>query len=157
MCGIAGLVSKRAGCPADASLLERMNRVLHHRGPDDGDQYVTAPGCPLQAGIAMRRLSIIDLETGHQPIANEDGSVRIVFNGEIYNHASLRSELEGLGHVFHTRSDTEAILHAYEEWGDQCVHRLRGMFAFLILDERRSRVFAARDPVGIKPLYWTEL
>src|SRR5439155_21349738 len=110
-----------------------------------------------QVGLAMRRLAIIDLETGQQPIANEDETCWIVFNGEIYNHAALRRELEGRGHVFRTRSDTEAILHAYEEYGVECVHRLRGMFAFAIWDSQRQRLFLARDPAGIKPLYWTQV
>jgi asparagine synthase (glutamine-hydrolysing) len=157
MCGIAGIIGTRPGTTVDADLLARMNQVQRHRGPDDGDQYVTPPNGPIQAGIAMRRLSIIDLAGGHQPMANEDETVRIVFNGEIYNHAALRSELEAKGHRFATRSDTEAILHGYEEWGGDVVHRLRGMFAFAIIDERRGEAFLARDPVGIKPLYWTAL
>jgi len=131
-----------------------MNDALVHRGPDDAGVWLRN-GAP-QVALGMRRLSIIDLSTGHQPIANEDETCWIVFNGEIYNHAALRAELEAAGHVFRTRSDTEAILHAYEEWGADCLRRLRGMFAFAIWDERAGRLFLARDHVGIKPLYWTE-
>jgi asparagine synthase (glutamine-hydrolysing) len=138
-------------------MLERMNAALVHRGPDDAGYYLTPTSeGRVQVGLAMRRLSIIDLETGQQPIANEDQTCWIVFNGEIYNHQRLRQELEGHGHVFRTRSDTEAILHAYEQYGVDCVRRLRGMFAFAIWDSQQQRLFLARDPVGIKPLYWTQ-
>jgi asparagine synthase (glutamine-hydrolysing) len=166
MCGITGFISGRPH-PAAAVLLERMNASLLHRGPDDAGQFLS-PGLPgteatpngrasgPQVGLAMRRLSIIDLSTGHQPIGNEDATCRIVFNGEIYNHLELRRELEARGHIFRTESDTEAILHAYEEYGVDCVRHLRGMFAFGIWDSRLERLFLARDPVGIKPLYWTE-
>ncbi len=123
---------------------------MAHRGPDQSGTYADD-----RAGLAHRRLSIVDLKTGRQPLSNEDGSVWIVFNGEIYNHADLRPTLEAAGHTYHTRSDTETIVHAYEQWGDACVERLRGMFAFAIWDERRRRLLLARDRLGIKPLYWT--
>lgn len=156
MCGIVGFVG-----PARTNgreCLQRMNDSLVHRGPDDGGTYLwqAENRGETQVGLAMRRLSIIDLSTGHQPIPNEDETVWIVFNGEIYNHLEVRRELERRGHRFRTHSDTEAIIHAYEEYGVECVHHLRGMFAFAIWDERRERLFIARDHVGIKPLYWTE-
>jgi asparagine synthase (glutamine-hydrolysing) len=115
--------------------------------------FLAEPG----VGLAFRRLSIVDLAGGHQPLSNEDGTVWIVYNGEVYNHAELRSDLEARGHRFRTRSDTEAIVHAYEEWGEACVERLRGMFAFALWDRNRRRLFVARDRLGIKPLYWTRL
>ena len=160
MCGIVGLLQltlDRRGPSARedlGDLLARMNRVQRHRGPDAEGTFLSEG--PPYAGLAMRRLSIIDLKTGDQPIVNEDGTCRIVFNGEIYNHRDLRRELEGLGHSFRTQSDTESILHAYEEWGESCVDRLRGMFAFAVWDEPRRRMFLARDAAGVKPLYWTE-
>jgi asparagine synthase (glutamine-hydrolysing) len=178
MCGITGFVS-RTPVPGAEALVRRMNDRMVHRGPDDagwalfgGDGSDGSDGSDrsdpthpthhrLHAGLAMRRLSIIDLSTGHQPIANENGDCTIVFNGEIYNHRELRRELEGRGHRFRTRSDTEAILHGYEEFGDDCMLRLRGMFGFAIWDQRggagAGRLLLARDPVGIKPLYWTEV
>jgi asparagine synthase (glutamine-hydrolysing) len=127
-----------------------MRDVIAHRGPDDAGIFVDD-----QAALGHRRLSIVDLAAGHQPLANEDESVWIVFNGEIYNHADVRPELEGAGHVYRTKSDTETIVHAYEQWGDACVERLRGMFAFAIWDARRRRLLLARDRLGVKPLYWT--
>ncbi|MBM3458939.1 MAG: asparagine synthase (glutamine-hydrolyzing) [Armatimonadetes bacterium] len=161
MCGIVGFLAKNAQ-PDARLLLERMNNLLEHRGPDDAGLFLNrdegaeeAPAGP-QVALAMRRLSIIDLHTGHQPISNEDETCWIVFIGEIYNHQELRRELEGRGHIFRTRTDTEAILHAYEEYGPECVGRLRGMFGFAIWDQPRQRLLLARDPVGIKPLYWTE-
>jgi asparagine synthase (glutamine-hydrolysing) len=120
-----------------------------HRGPDDEGIYAAGP-----VGIGMRRLSIVDLATGHQPLSNEDGTVWIVFNGEIYNHAILREKLQALGHQYRTHSDTETIIHLYEEYGPDCVQHLRGMFAFAIWDARRQRIFIARDRLGIKPLYY---
>ena len=126
-----------------------MNRKLVHRGPDDEEFFVDG-----SEGLAARRLSIIDLDNGHQPIANEYETSWIVFKGEIYNHAELRPELEALGHRYGTRSDTEAILHLYEECGRECVKHLRGMFAFVIWDCRRKVLFAARDRLGIKPFYY---
>jgi asparagine synthase (glutamine-hydrolysing) len=160
MCGIVGFASS-APVPGAQRLLETMNDSLVHRGPDDAGNHIAcirpaAGGRSAgEVGIAMRRLSIIDLSTGHQPIANEDGSAWIVFNGEIYNHRELRSDLEARGHVFRTHSDTEAILHAYEEFGVECVRHLRGMFAFAVWDGRQEQLFIARDHAGIKPLYWT--
>jgi asparagine synthase (glutamine-hydrolysing) len=146
MCGICGVVNSQPLDPVDREALASMNRRIAHRGPDDEGFYV-GPGI----GLAMRRLSIIDLATGHQPISNEDGTLWIVYNGEIYNHAQLRRELEERGHQYRTQSDTETILHLYEEYGRGSVSRLRGMFAFAIWDERRRRLFAARDRLGIKP------
>ncbi len=150
MCGIAGLVSSDA-LPPDA--LERavaMRDVLVHRGPDEAGVHRDA-----HAALAHRRLSIVDLATGRQPLANEHGTVWVTFNGEIYNHRDLRRELEGRGHTYRTSSDTETIVHAYEEWGDDCVHRFRGMFAFGIWDAPKRRLLLVRDRLGVKPLYWT--
>lgn len=149
MCGICGIYLLESGAVADRALLERMNRTMIHRGPDDEGYYVSGP-----VGIAMRRLSIIDLESGYQPICNEDKTLWIVFNGEIYNYPELRSELTAKGHIFRSRSDTEVIVHLYEEMGDDCVSRLNGMFAFAIWDPVRRRVFIARDRLGIKPLFY---
>ncbi|MDH7569876.1 MAG: asparagine synthase (glutamine-hydrolyzing), partial [Armatimonadota bacterium] len=152
MCGICGILSKRAGQPVDPDLLQRMNQVLRHRGPDDAGSWNATPAVAL----AMRRLAIIDLVTGHQPMCNEDGTLHLVFNGEIYNFRQLRTQLQARGHVFATASDTETLLHAYEEYGLDCVHHFNGMFAFAVWDERRQRLLLARDPFGIKPLYYTE-
>ncbi len=149
MCGIAGIVTTAGLGAADLERLVSMRDVIAHRGPDDEGLY--ADDC---AGLAHRRLSIVDLATGHQPLANEDGSIWIAFNGEIYNHTDLRATLESAGHRYRTRSDTETIVHAYEQWGDACVDRLRGMFAFAIWDARRRRLMLARDRLGVKPLYW---
>lgn len=155
MCGIAGFIDlwdTRRTRDADerAHILDHMCRIITHRGPDD-------QGVMLENGVAlgMRRLSIIDLAGGHQPISGEDGSVTIVFNGEIYNFLDLQPELEARGHRFRTHSDTEAIVHAYEEFGSSCVDHLRGMFAFAIWDERARKLFIARDRAGKKPLYYT--
>jgi asparagine synthase (glutamine-hydrolysing) len=150
MCGIAGIFGLNGG-PANEhrDVLTRMTRTLVHRGPDDEGYFVDGP-----VGLGFRRLSIIDLSSGHQPLSNEDGSVWIIFNGEVYNYPDLTTELEGKGHVFRTRSDTEAIVHAYEEWGVDCLERLRGMFAFAIWDQRRRQLFLARDRLGKKPLYY---
>jgi len=153
MCGIAGYFSTAAR--ADFSeALRRMTDAIAHRGPDDVGYFesVTADGA-ARVGLGHRRLSIIDLSTGHQPLGNADGSVQIVFNGEIYNFEALRAELTARGYAFRTRSDTEAIVHAYEAWGTECVARLRGMFAFAIWDARRGRLFLARDRFGKKPLF----
>jgi asparagine synthase (glutamine-hydrolysing) len=127
----------------------RMRDVLAHRGPDEAGLH-----CDARAALAHRRLSIVDLGTGQQPLSNEDGSVWVVFNGEIYNHADVRRELEYHGHVYRTKSDTETIVHAYEQWGDDCVLRFRGMFAFAIWDAPRHRLLLVRDRLGVKPLYW---
>ena len=136
----------------DRALLTRMTEALHHRGPDESGYHVE-PG----VGLGHRRLSIIDVATGQQPLFNEDGSVAVVFNGEIYNYQSLIPELAALGHVFRTRSDTEVIVHAWEAWGERCVERFRGMFAFALWDRNRDTLFLARDRLGVKPLYYASL
>jgi asparagine synthase (glutamine-hydrolysing) len=150
MCGIVGMVNLD-GRAADPSLLGRMNEAIHHRGPDEDGHYVKE-----NVGLAMRRLAIIDLSGGRQPIANEDRTAWIVFNGEIYNYRDLKAELEKRGHRFRTDCDTEAIVHAYEEFGADCPKRLRGMFAFAIWDERKRELFVARDRVGKKPLLYAK-
>ena len=149
MCGITGMMQFRNGARVDAATLRNMCAAMTHRGPDDEGIYIDGA-----VGIGMRRLSIVDLATGHQPLSNEDGSIWIVFNGEIYNHASLREPLQAKGHQYKTHSDTETIIHLYEEYGPDCVKHLRGMFAFAIWDARRQRLFIARDRLGIKPLYY---
>src|SRR6266446_1532612 len=149
MCGIAGIVSAAADDRIDASTIHRMCQAIVHRGPDDEGIFVKKG-----AGLGMRRLSIIDLPGGHQPVFNEDRSVWIVFNGEIYNFRELRAELERNGHRFYTNSDTEVIVHLYEDLGSDCVLKLRGMFGFAIYDERRQRLLLARDRLGIKPLHY---
>src|SRR5207249_6147265 len=148
MCGIAGIVSG-AHEEIDSTTIHQMCQSMVHRGPDDEGIFVKKG-----AGLGMRRLSIIDLPGGHQPVFNEDRSVWIVFNGEIYNFRELRAELERNGHRFYTNSDTEVIVHLYEDMGSDCVHKLRGMFAFAIYDERRRRLLLARDRLGIKPLHY---
>ena len=152
MCGIAGIFDTRERRPIDEGLLHRMNETQFHRGPDDGGVH-TEPG----VGLAHRRLSIIDLSGGHQPLFNEDGSVAVVYNGEVYNFHQLSEELIALGHHFRTRCDTEVLVHAWEEWGPACVQRFRGMFAFAIWDRKQSTLFLARDRLGIKPLYYSLL
>ncbi len=147
MCGIFGIVAPNV----ERSFLEAATTTLSHRGPDDAGYYLDE-----HIGLGHRRLSIIDLSGGHQPIFNEDRSRAIVCNGEIFNHEELRSTLEGLGHRFATRSDSETVLHAYEQWGEACVERLRGMFAFAIWDKGTRTLFAARDRLGIKPLFFSE-
>ena len=151
MCGIAGFIDAQCSYDNAVQLIDRMCKVIRHRGPDDQGVWV---GDGMAVG--MRRLSIIDLVGGHQPIFNEDQSVLVVFNGEIYNYRELRHLLEERGHHFQTTSDTEAIVHAYEEYGDDCVKQLRGMFTFAIWDRKRQRLLAARDRFGKKPLnyYW---
>ncbi len=152
MCGIAGLVSFD-GLPGDAAATAtRMRDVLAHRGPDEAGLF-----CDTHVALAHRRLSIVDLRTGQQPLGNEDGTVQVVFNGEIYNHGDVRTELVARGHAYRTTSDTETIVHAYEEWGDECVHRFRGMFAFALWDTRRRRLLLVRDRLGIKPVYWAQV
>ncbi|WP_447983295.1 asparagine synthase (glutamine-hydrolyzing) [Nitrospira sp. Nam74] len=149
MCGIAAIVNYQSEEAVDRHVIEAMVEAMHHRGPDD-------VGCYLDryVGLGHRRLSIIDRSGGHQPMCNEDGTVWISFNGEIYNFRRLREELLANGHAFQTQSDTEVIVHLYEDLGEQCVHRLHGMFAFIIWDSRKEQVFIARDRVGIKPLYY---
>ena len=151
MCGICGIVNISASQPIDRDILLRMTRVLEHRGPDDQGIYIDE-----QVGLGSRRLSIIDLAGGRQPIANEDETMWIVFNGEIYNYRELRAYLQKRGHVFRTRTDTEVILHLYEEFGVDCAQHLNGIFAFAIWDARREELVIARDRMGIKPLYYTE-
>ncbi|MFC7335302.1 XrtA/PEP-CTERM system amidotransferase [Rhodocista pekingensis] len=152
MCGIVGIFHRSGEAPVDRALLHRMNDSVAHRGPDAGTVHV-APGI----GLGHRRLSIIDIAAGHQPLFNEDGSVCVVFNGEIYNFPDLIAELTAAGHVFRTRCDTEVIVHAWEEWGERCVERFRGMFAFALWDARDRTLFLARDRLGVKPLYYAEL
>nr|MBA2680593.1 asparagine synthase (glutamine-hydrolyzing) [Ktedonobacteraceae bacterium] len=155
MCGIAGFVNVQRSYESSEHLIDAMCKVIRHRGPDDQGTWV-GDGVTGTAALGMRRLSIIDLAGGHQPIFNEDKSMLIVFNGEIYNYRGLQEELEARGHHFQTNSDTETILHAYEEYGDDCVKHLLGMFTFAIWDSKRQRLFAARDRFGKKPLnyYW---
>jgi asparagine synthase (glutamine-hydrolysing) len=149
MCGICGVVYSDREQHVDGDALKKMCDVITHRGPDDEGYYINQ-----QVGLGMRRLSIIDLSTGKQPISNEDGQIWIVFNGEIYNHKDIREELESKGHQFKTKTDTEAIVHAYEEYGESCVQKLNGMFAFAIWDHQKNMLFLARDRIGIKPLYY---
>jgi asparagine synthase (glutamine-hydrolysing) len=153
MCGLAGIFDPNAR-PVDAALLRRMTTALAHRGPD-GDGFYVQPGVDPGIGLGHRRLAIIDVAGGHQPMFNEDGSVVIVFNGEIYNFAELRPRLEALGHVFASHhSDTETIIHAWESFGPDCLQYLNGMFAFALWDRNRRCLFLARDRIGKKPLYY---
>src|SRR2546422_5412725 len=161
MCGIAGFAESPQsdrfspfspfGQDERRELVHRMCQAIRHRGPDD-------EGLLVDEGVAlgMRRLSIIDLSTGHQPIHNEDRTVWIVFNGEIYNFRELRAELEAAGHRFYTSTDTEVIVHAYEEWGTKAIARLRGMFGLAIWDVKSKSLLVARDRIGIKPLYYAD-
>ena len=143
MCGITGVMQFRDGARVEPETLRQMCAAMVHRGPDDEGIYTAG-----SVGIGMRRLSIVDLATGHQPLSNEDGTVWIVFNGEIYNHAALREKLQSLGHQYRTHSDTETIVHLYEEYGPDCVQHLRGMFAFAIWDARRSTPLHSARPAG---------
>ncbi|MES2316918.1 MAG: XrtA/PEP-CTERM system amidotransferase [Pseudomonadota bacterium] len=152
MCGIVGIFDTRGGRDIDRAMLDRMNETQFHRGPVEGGLYLE-PGL----GFGHRRLSIIDLTSGQQPMFNEDRSVVVVFNGEIYNFQALMVELAAFGHVFETRSDTEAIVHAWEQWGEDCVQHLRGMFAFTIWDRKQQLLFMARDRLGIKPMHYAFL
>lgn len=152
MCGIAGIVDLTGQRHIDRELLQRMNHALYHRGPDEGGLHVE-PG----VGFGHRRLSIIDLSGGQQPLFNEDGSVVVVFNGEIYNFKELFLELRAAGHRFRTHCDTEVIVHAWEEWGEACVDRFRGMFAIALWDRNQRTLFLARDRLGVKPLYYAVL
>jgi asparagine synthase (glutamine-hydrolysing) len=151
MCGICGRVNYDIHEPVSSPVLEAMARAIEHRGPDGAGLYVDGP-----IGLGHRRLSIIDLETGAQPMSNEDSTVWVVFNGEIYNFEALRHDLLARGHRFKSASDTEVIVHLYEEYGDACIARLQGMFAFALWDGRRRRLLMARDRVGIKPLYYMD-
>ena len=150
MCGICGKVSLNNSSKINEALIRQMCSALTHRGPDDEGVYIGS-----RIGLGHRRLSIIDLSpAGHQPMSNEDGSVWIVLNGEIYNFPELREALEKKGHIFRSHSDTEVILHLYEDKGVDCLRDLRGMFAFTIWDEKKKRLFIARDRAGKKPLYY---
>src|SRR5215212_863178 len=149
MCGIAGIVSFDGLADEGPALAVAMRDVLEHRGTDEYGLQ-----CDGYAELAHRRLSIVDLGNGQQPMCNEDGTIWIVFNGEIYNHAEIRTRLEASGHSYRTKSDTESIVHAYEQWGDECVNELRGMFAFAIWDAPRRRLLLVRDRLGVKPLYY---
>jgi asparagine synthase (glutamine-hydrolysing) len=151
MCGICGFYEYQSHKPANQEILADMLRVLHHRGPDDSGVHFDK-----DLALGMRRLSIIDLGGGKQPITNEDGTIVTVFNGEIYNYRELRDDLESRGHTLVTESDTEVIVHLYEEYGESCPNYLRGMFGFAVWDSRQRRLFVARDRLGIKPLYFTQ-
>src|SRR5437868_2786899 len=152
MCGINGIaLSSRSRATLDARVLEEMRDCLWHRGPDDCGIFFQG-----RVGLGHRRLSIVDVAAGHQPMTNEDGSIHIVYNGEIYNHADFRAELEARGHVYRTHCDTETIVHLYEEHGARAVEHLRGMFAFAIWDEHKKELFLARDRLGVKPLYYVQ-
>lgn len=151
MCGIGGIFNYRTQEGVSAHLLKAMMDTVHHRGPDDEGFYTVGP-----VGLGHRRLSIIDVGGGHQPLTNENGTIWVVFNGEIYNYRALRSELLGKGHQFRTQTDTEAIVHAYEEYGIDCVKRFNGIFAFALWDATARRLFMARDRMGVKPLYYAQ-
>jgi len=151
MCGICGKLIFDPAARVSPSLIKSMADTISHRGPDDEGYFVSG-----SVGLGFRRLSIIDVSGGHQPLSNEDGTIHIVFNGEIYNYQELRQYLLGRGHVFRTQTDTETIVHFYEELGEACVEKLRGMFAFAIWDHRSKSLFLARDRVGIKPLYYSQ-
>jgi asparagine synthase (glutamine-hydrolysing) len=152
MCGICGIIDPHRAPPALRATLEQMADTIVHRGPDDAGYF-----CAGQTGLGMRRLSIIDVAGGQQPISNEDGQVQVVFNGEIYNHVQLRADLQSRGHVFKTQADTEVIAHLYEEKGVACLEDLRGMFGIAIFDQRNQRVVLARDRLGKKPLFYAQL
>src|SRR5215210_4223733 len=149
MCGICGIATTRGA--VDPARVAAMSSTLVHRGPDSDGAYVEGP-----VGLAARRLAIIDLVTGDQPLANEDGRIIVVQNGQLYNYRELRLELERAGHTFSTSGDTEVLAHLYEEYGERFGERLRGMFAVALWDSQRSRLVLARDPYGIKPLYYRE-
>src|SRR5215510_11511679 len=151
MCGIVGIVNSGSST-VNQDILGKMNKAILHRGPDEDGFYVNG-----SVGLAMRRLAILDLKCGQQPIHNQDRSSWIVFNGEIYNYLELREKLEKLGHTFYTNSDTEAIVHAYDQYGVDCPKHLRGMFAFAIWNTRNQELFLARDRVGKKPLLYADV
>lgn len=154
MCGIAGILALKKGSPVEVDALIRLRDAQTHRGPDDAGDWVDPS---RKIGLAHRRLSIIDLSaSGHQPMHTRDQELHIVFNGEIYNFQSLKKELEEAGHVFRSTSDTEVLLHGYREWKLDLLPRLRGMFAFGLHDSKEKRTLLARDPLGIKPLYYAE-
>ncbi|HEY1182303.1 MAG TPA: asparagine synthetase B, partial [Rhodocyclaceae bacterium] len=149
MCGISGLFDLKGKREFSRELLQTINDIQQHRGPDEA-------GLHLEPGVALghRRLSVIDLSTGQQPLFNADGTVGVVFNGEIYNYQELVPELQALGYSFRTRSDTEVIVHGWSAWGPACVERFRGMFAFAVWDRRQDTLFLARDRLGVKPLHY---
>src|SRR5262245_44318539 len=149
MCGIAGIVKLNPEELVDEARLKRMRDVLRHRGPDGEGLWIEGP-----VGLGHRRLAIVDVTGGQQPMSNGDGSVWITYNGEVYNHPELKARLEQSGRRYRTRSDTETVLHLYDQHGERCVEHLRGMFAFALWDRRRRRLFIARDRLGIKPLYY---
>src|ERR1044071_4539006 len=166
MCGLCGVVDFD-GQPVDRRLLKRMADVIEHRGPDGEGFYFNDSSTRhengsqshfsgARVGLAARRLAIIDVAAGHQPIGNEDDTVWVAYNGEIYNFDELRGELVAHGHTFRTHCDTEVIVHAYEAWGDDCVRRFNGMFAFALWDDRRRRLLLARDRMGVKPLAYVQ-
>ena len=150
MCGICGICNRRSKAPVASALLENMTHLLEHRGPDEQGRYVQE-----EIGLGFRRLSIVDLATGQQPITNEAGNIWLVCNGEIWNYRPLRAELMARGHIFRSQGDSEVIIHAYEEYGIAALTRLHGMFALAIWDSRSRRLWLARDRVGKKPLYYT--
>ena len=152
MCGLVGIFDFQGHAPLERDLIVRMGTRLRHRGPD-GEGYLVEPGIAL----GHRRLAIIDPAGGNQPMYNEDGSVAVIFNGCIYNFRELRAELRSAGHIFKTNCDTEVIVHAWEQWGEGCVTRFRGMFAFAVWDANSESLFLARDRLGKKPLYYAEL
>jgi asparagine synthase (glutamine-hydrolysing) len=151
MCGIVGFYNGQVETRVATARLRAMCESIVHRGPDDEGMFVAE-----RVALGMRRLSIIDVDGGHQPIQNEDGAVTVVFNGEIYNYRALRNELRGRGHQFRTQTDTEVIVHAYEELGIDCVERFNGIFTFALWDARLRRLFLARDRMGVKPLYYLQ-
>ena len=149
MCGICGQYNFRDQKPVDPEVIRRMTQTMVHRGPDDQGYYFSGP-----LGFGFRRLSIIDLEGGHQPMADRERSVWLVFNGEIYNFPELKKELEGYGHVFQTRCDTEVIIQGYKQWGEDVFNHLNGMFGVAIWDEGKKKLIISRDPMGIKLIYY---
>src|SRR4030066_1333520 len=151
MCGIAGVFNYKSDLPVSLEVLKNMNREMLHRGPDDEGFYIKD-----NLGLAFRRLSIIDLYTGNQPIHNEDKMIWVIFNGEIYNYIELKETLREKGHFFYTTADTEVIVHLYEEYGEDFIHHLNGMYAIAVWDEKRDILILARDRAGIKPLYYSE-
>src|SRR5687768_6692816 len=151
MCGIAGYFQLPPGRADGRSLLRRMVAAIHHRGPDEQGVHLDEA---CNAGLGHARLSIIDLSSGQQPMSNEDGTVWVTFNGEIFNYVELAEELSKRGHTFRTRSDTETIVHAYEERGADCVDAFNGDFAFAVLDRRQNRLLLARDRMGVRPIYY---
>ncbi|KJS66626.1 MAG: hypothetical protein JL50_11330 [Peptococcaceae bacterium BICA1-7] len=150
MCGIAGICNVTENQPVSRNAIERMTQIIKHRGPDDYGIF-----CDRNVGLGHRRLSIVDLSEGKQPMCNEDGTVWVCYNGEIYNHSQYRGDLEKRGHLFKTRCDTEILIHLYEEFGEELLHRINGMYAFVIWDQKKNKLFAARDRMGIKPFYYT--